>query len=86
MADVEAYGHQFPAYRENPIAETLRAVAGLAADPDFSRRCAAFLRDMVYDSWPTFEVALATIASLVHRFANTATYSSQPLPEKQIAR
>ena len=27
-ADVEAYGHQFPAYRENPIAETLRAVEG----------------------------------------------------------
>ena len=31
LADVEAYGHQFPAYRENPVAETLRAVAGLAA-------------------------------------------------------
>jgi hypothetical protein len=27
-ADVEAYGHQFPAYRENPVAETLRAVDG----------------------------------------------------------
>ena len=26
LADVEAYGHQFPAYRENPVAETLRAV------------------------------------------------------------
>jgi hypothetical protein len=29
-ADVEAYGNQFPAYRENPVAETLRAVDGLA--------------------------------------------------------
>jgi hypothetical protein len=26
-ADVEAYGHQFPAYRDDPVAETLRALA-----------------------------------------------------------
>ena len=36
LADVEAYGHQFPAYRENPVAETLRAVAGLATDDRFA--------------------------------------------------
>jgi hypothetical protein len=35
-ADVEAYGHQFPAYRENPVAETLRAVAALATDDRFA--------------------------------------------------
>jgi hypothetical protein len=48
LADAEAYGHQFPAYRENPIAETVRAVAGMASDPGFGHRYAAFLRDMVY--------------------------------------
>jgi hypothetical protein len=31
LADAEAYGNQFPAYRENPMRETLRAVEGLAA-------------------------------------------------------
>jgi len=36
-ADVEAYGHQFPACRENPVAETLRAVGELAADDRFRR-------------------------------------------------
>ena len=67
LADVEAYGHQFPAYRENPIIETLRAVAGLAADAEFAERYGTFLRDMVYDEGPEFETAMATIAALAGR-------------------
>lgn len=67
LADVEAYGHQFPAYGENPIAETLHAVAGLAADPGFAARYATFLRDMVYDQGPEFETALSTITALASR-------------------
>jgi hypothetical protein len=63
-ADVEAYGHQFPAYRENPVAETLRAVAGLATDDRFASHYAAFLRDMVYGEVPDFRTALATISAL----------------------
>jgi hypothetical protein len=63
-ADVEAYGHQFPAYRENPVAETLRAVAGLATDDRFASYYAAFLRDMVYGEVPDFRTALATISAL----------------------
>ena len=63
-ADVEAYGHQFPAYRENPIAETLRAVHALAADDRFASHYAAFLRDMVYGETPDFEAAVATISAL----------------------
>lgn len=47
-ADAEAYSHQFPAYRDDPVAETRRAVDGLAGDPSFAPRYAAFLRDMVY--------------------------------------
>ena len=42
VADAVAYGHQFPAYREDPLAETLRAVDGLAADPGFAGRYAHF--------------------------------------------
>lgn len=67
LADVEAYGHQFPAYRENPVTETQRAVAGMSAEPAFARQYAAFLRDMVYEEGPGFETALATIASLAGR-------------------
>lgn len=64
LADVEAYGHQFPAYRENPVAETLRAVEGLAADDRFATSYAAFLRDMVYGEAPDFRTALASVAAL----------------------
>ena len=67
LADAKAYGHQFPAYREDPIAETLRAVEGLAHDPDFAIRYAAFRRDMVYGESPEFEAALATITALAGR-------------------
>lgn len=63
-ADVEAYGHQFPAYRENPVAETLRAVDGLATDDRFARNYAEFLRDMVYGEAPDFKTALATVSAL----------------------
>jgi hypothetical protein len=63
-ADVEAYGHQFPAYRKNPVAETLRAVGGLAADDRFASYYAEFLRDMVYGEVPDFKTALATVSAL----------------------
>ena len=63
-ADVEAYGHQFPAYRENPVAETVRAVGGLATDERFASYYAAFLRDMVYGEAPDFKAALATVSAL----------------------
>ena len=63
-ADVEAYGHQFPAYRENPVAETLRAVDGLAADDRSASHYAAFLRDMVYGEAPDFRTAVATVSAL----------------------
>jgi predicted nucleotidyltransferase component of viral defense system len=66
-ADAKAYGHQFPAYRDNPIAETLQAVAGMAADPGFAARYAAFLRDMVYGEPYEFETALLTVESLARR-------------------
>ena len=66
-ADAEAYGHQFPAYRENPVAETLQAVAGLASDGRFAGDYAVFLRDMVYGEATDFKTALATVAALADR-------------------
>lgn len=64
LADAEAYGHQFPAYRVNPVAETLRAVAGLVADPGFAGRYAAFQRDMVYGESVDFKTAVAVVVAL----------------------
>ena len=63
-ADVEAYGHQFPAYRENPVAETIRVVRGLPTDEHFAESYAIFLRDMVYGETPDFQTALATLSAL----------------------
>ncbi len=64
LADAEAYGHQFPAYRENPIAETLRAVASLAADPSYASRYASFQRDMVYGDPIGYEEVMTTVSAL----------------------
>jgi predicted nucleotidyltransferase component of viral defense system len=64
-ADAKAYGHQFPAYRDDPVAETHRAVEGLRTEVGFAARYATFLRDMVYGKErPEFETALATITAL----------------------
>ncbi len=64
VADAAVYGHQFPAYRANPLAETLRAVAGLVADPGFADCYAAFQRDMVYGEHVDFETAIASVVAL----------------------
>ena len=64
VSDAAAYGHQFPAYRANPVAETLRAVAGLVADPGFAARHAAFQRDMVYGDRVAFDTAIAAVMEL----------------------
>ena len=64
LADAKTYGHQFPAYRDDPLAETLRAIDGMAADPGFAGSYATFQRDMVYGAAPDFEAAIATLKAL----------------------
>jgi Nucleotidyl transferase AbiEii toxin, Type IV TA system len=63
-SDAETYGHQFPAYRNDPLAESLRAVEGVAADADFAGDYTNFRRDMVYGEAPDFETAIATLKKL----------------------
>ena len=64
LADVKAYGHQFPAYRDDPIAETIRAVAGLNGE-SYAERYGAFLREMVYsDERPGYDAAMKSLAEL----------------------
>jgi predicted nucleotidyltransferase component of viral defense system len=69
QSDAETYGHQFPAYRDDPLAETLRAVAGVAVDPGFSAGYATFQRDMVYGEGPEFEAAITTLQTLANHLA-----------------
>jgi hypothetical protein len=64
QSDAETYGHQFPAYRDNPVAETLRAIDGITTDARFARDYAAFVREMVYGEAPDFEAAIATLKVL----------------------
>ncbi len=62
--DIEVYGHQFPAYCDDPMRETRRAVEALASDKQYAERYALFQRDMVYSGGPEYKDALTTIAAL----------------------
>jgi predicted nucleotidyltransferase component of viral defense system len=68
LADAEVYGNQFPAYRENPLRETLRAVEGLVADPGYAQRYREFQRLMVFGEKPEFATAMGTVADLAGNF------------------
>ena len=65
QADAKAYGHLFPAYRENPVAETLRAIEELESDTYYAQTYATFYRDMVYgDISAEFAACMKTIRKL----------------------
>ena len=64
LADAAAYGNQFPAYRNNPMQETLRAVEGLAADPAYVQRFWEFQRLMVYGSEVEYLTCIRTLREL----------------------
>jgi predicted nucleotidyltransferase component of viral defense system len=73
QSDAKTYGHQFPAYRDDPLAETLRAVEGIAAAADFARGYANFRRDMVYGEAPDFETAIATLKAMAELIQKTSS-------------
>ena len=66
-ADAETYGHQFPAYRDDPVAETLRAAEVIGSDPGFAADYSTLLRDMVYGDAPDFVTAMSAIKRLAER-------------------
>jgi hypothetical protein len=68
LADAEAFGNQFPAYRENPMRETLQAVEGLAADPDCAQRFGEFQRLMVYGREVKYAACMGTLKQLAGKF------------------
>ncbi len=62
--DAAVFGNQFPAYRANPMAETLRAIQALEADPGYAQRYAEFCRLMVYGETAEYGACMATLGEL----------------------
>jgi hypothetical protein len=62
--DARTYGRDFPAYQADPLAETLKAIDGIATDKAFAENYASFCRDMVYGEAPAFPTAMGTLKSL----------------------
>ena len=66
--DAEVFGNRFPAYRENPAAETRRATDALAGDPRYEQRYDEFQRDMVYGDRPAYRDAMQTTHEIARGF------------------
>jgi predicted nucleotidyltransferase component of viral defense system len=64
QADAADYGDQFPAYREDPLRETLRAVEGLAAGGGYARQYGEFQRLMVCGDEAGYAVCIASLQDL----------------------
>jgi len=64
-SDAEAFGNQFPGYRDNPIAATRAAIEALTTDPAHESRFNDFQRDMVYGERAEFEGAMADLKALL---------------------
>jgi hypothetical protein len=67
LADAAAYGNQFPAYREDPLRETLRAVEALAGNADYARRYEEFQRLMVYGENVEYTACFRSLKELAAR-------------------
>jgi predicted nucleotidyltransferase component of viral defense system len=63
-ADAETRGQGFPAYQADPLGETLKAIEGIAASPDYAATYATFGRDMVYGERADFQTAVGTLRKL----------------------
>jgi hypothetical protein len=65
MADeTQSRADDFPAYQADPLAETLKAIEGIAADAAFAKGYGDFCRDMVYGEKPDFATAITTLKLL----------------------
>jgi predicted nucleotidyltransferase component of viral defense system len=74
VADAALRGKDFPAYQADPLAETLKAIKGIAADAEFRTAYANFCRDMVYgDDVPDFDTAVGTLKTLAQHLKHGKT-------------
>jgi len=67
-ADAAVYGNQFPAYREDPMRETLRTVEGPRGRRRRARQYGECQRLMVYGERPEFEMAIGMVETLAAHF------------------
>jgi predicted nucleotidyltransferase component of viral defense system len=63
-ADAVTRGDKFPAWQNDPLGETLRAIEGIPKDKVFVDGYANFLRDMVYGDGPDFNTAMESLKTL----------------------
>ena len=63
-ADAQTRGDRFPAWRKDPLGETLRAIEGIPKDQVFVDGYADFQRDMVYGEKPDFVSAIGSLNAL----------------------
>jgi predicted nucleotidyltransferase component of viral defense system len=75
LADAQAYGNQFPAYRDDPLRETLRAVEGLAADAGYVRQYAEFHRLMVYGNKGEYADCISVLRQLAQQITDVSKSS-----------
>jgi predicted nucleotidyltransferase component of viral defense system len=73
LADASTRGDSFPAWKTDPLGETLRAVERLPRDKVFIDGYAAFQRDMVYGEKPDFATAMATLKTLADHLKKVRT-------------
>lgn len=64
LADAAAYGNQFPAYREDPLRETMKALEGLTGSSEYSGRYAEFERLMVYGEKVEFQRCVGVLVEI----------------------
>jgi hypothetical protein len=64
LADAKTRGDNFPAWQQDPLGETLRAIEAIAKDDVFEVGYANFTRDMVYGEKPDLSAATGTLNML----------------------
>jgi predicted nucleotidyltransferase component of viral defense system len=64
LSDAKEFANQFPAYRENPMHETHRALAALKTEERYAQHYAEFLDLMVYGDKPRYTDALLTVEAI----------------------
>jgi predicted nucleotidyltransferase component of viral defense system len=69
VEEAQERARDFPAYAADPRAESLKAIAGIAAGGDFAKHYAEFLAAMVYGDVPDFDTAVATLNLLAEHLA-----------------
>ena len=67
--DAATRGDDFPAYRADPLEQTLQAVAAMAVDRAFAAQYSILMEAMVYGDKPTFEDATAVVQGFADRLA-----------------